>query len=288
MARRRCLSLLPTLMLGLTASHAHAYCRTTTVDRQESSCPDECNDGLGIPLQWSRSEISVVLNARGFPNLDDATTRAAVRTAFNAWSAVACEDAPMAATVTLQERTTNLDVGPKDQEPNDNVVVHFTAEEWADRGLSSRAFALTALWYETRRGRILGADMHFNGGMDPFQVCPESGCDFGTDLLNVATHEAGHFLGLGHSNVADSTMWCDASPEEVIKRTLAQDDIDGICDIYGPGTVFVDDRSARPHVTGGFKGCAVSAPSHTDGAWLASLALPALALVRRRLRRRRA
>jgi hypothetical protein len=47
------------------------------------------------------------------------------------------------------------------------------------------------------------------------------------------THEAGHFLGLGHSNVRAATMSSSASVGETSKRVLAPDDKQGLCSIYG-------------------------------------------------------
>ncbi len=50
------------------------------------------------------------------------------------------------------------------------------------------------------------------------------------DLLTVAIHELGHSLGLRHSNVPEAIMYPTYSG---IKRTLADDDIQGIQSIYG-------------------------------------------------------
>ena len=72
------------------------------------------------------------------------------------------------------------------------------------------------------------------------------------DLQNTVTHEAGHFLGLahpceadpgtatangvpvcsGHPEMASVTMFPSASPGEISKRTLAPDDVEGVCAIY--------------------------------------------------------
>lgn len=228
-------------LVQLSANSAAAYCRTTTVDMQQSTCPDVCNKGEGLPLAWSVSEVEVFLNERGFPGLTDEKARQILKNAFDAWNNVSCDEEAMGMRAVISSAATSLEVGPEDDEPNENVVVHFDADEWIEQGLSPQAFALTSIWYESKGGRILGADMHFNGGMDPFELCPEQGCVNATDLLNVTTHEAGHFFGLGHSDVPASTMWCDAAPDETLKRSLAKDDIEGICDIYGPDAVFVDD-----------------------------------------------
>ena len=95
---------------------------------------------------------------------------------------------------------------------------------------------------------MVGADTMFNGGMGRFAICPPEGCppDSGTvDLQNVATHEFGHLLGLSHSDVEGSTMWCGASSDETDKRTLEEDDVAGLCAAYGDPQVFVRDREVE-------------------------------------------
>jgi hypothetical protein len=54
------------------------------------------------------------------------------------------------------------------------------------------------------------------------------------------THEIGHLFGLGHSERTDATMFLSAENGEIWKRTLSQDDIDGICALYP-----VDDQHDR-------------------------------------------
>ena len=52
----------------------------------------------------------------------------------------------------------------------------------------------------------------------------------GQSLIQVAVHEIGHALGLGHSDVKGAVMWPTASKGRV---KLHQDDIDGIRKLYG-------------------------------------------------------
>lgn len=54
---------------------------------------------------------------------------------------------------------------------------------------------------------------------------------FDFDIQTTATHEFGHALGLGHSTVADATMFPIYATNAV--RSIEQDDIDGVQAIYG-------------------------------------------------------
>jgi hypothetical protein len=200
-----------------------------------SGCPEICQTE-GLPLYWPTRSLSYVLNQRGFPDLTDKQVRSILERSFDPWTQVKCDGAPIQLAITQSKGSTTLEAGPRELEPNANAIAHINAGDWQDE---PRAFAITKIWYNARNGHILGADMLINGHMDPFGVCPEpAGCpddDGTTDLRNVVTHEAGHFFGLAHSDDQDSTMWCDAAPGNIDKRTLHDDDIAGICAIYGPG-----------------------------------------------------
>jgi tetratricopeptide (TPR) repeat protein len=53
------------------------------------------------------------------------------------------------------------------------------------------------------------------------------------DVQNIATHEIGHFVGLDHDSTTQYiTMYPSASMGEIYKRTLEQDDKNGVLDIY--------------------------------------------------------
>ncbi len=237
-------------MLGASAG-ASAYCRTTTEDPIQSDCAACATEGR--PLYWAISKPRYIFNQDGFANVDDAVIRAAIQRSFGKWNAVECElddgrTLPLGLDIEVKPGTTALEVGPKADEPNENVIVYFSGERWLnDPTLNPAAYALTAIWFNKLNGEILGADMHFNGGMGKLGVCDDNGCPDGyVDIENVATHEAGHFIGLAHSTVEGSTMWCSADKPEVEKRTLAEDDIKGACAVYPPGRSFVKDAPETP------------------------------------------
>jgi len=53
------------------------------------------------------------------------------------------------------------------------------------------------------------------------------------DIQAINTHEYGHALGLGHSNVNGATMWPSASYGSVTPRSINNDDQAGVQSIYG-------------------------------------------------------
>ena len=70
-------------------------------------------------------------------------------------------------------------------------------------------------------------DLTWNG------VGDSSSIDDELDIIGVAVHEFGHALGLDHTTAAGATMRASISGTGLGARTLAQDDIDGVIDIYG-------------------------------------------------------
>jgi len=125
----------------------------------------------------------------------------------------------------------------------------------------SSVLAMTRIHYHPTAGFLVDADIEFNAvpnilftttnlpGCEAGQTedCAPScngvrseGC-IGIDLQNVATHEVGHAIGLDHPPRTDggqehlTTMYETTKPGELLKRTLSEDDINGVCAIYPPG-----------------------------------------------------
>ena len=124
--------------------------------------------------------------------------------------------------------------------PNVNIVAFVSPEPGAVP--VPTALAVTIVWFFDD-GEIIDADMLINEDLAPHTVCPDEGCvatpgtAAAVDLQNIVTHEVGHFLGIAHTNVEEATMFCESPRGEVSKRTLAEDDIAGLCAIYPPGSI---------------------------------------------------
>ena len=84
-------------------------------------------------------------------------------------------------------------------------------------------------------GQILEADMVFNAGIQ-FTTNPAAVSDR-MDLQSVATHEAGHFLGLDHASTLSSTMFWVVGMGVIYPRVLSSDDMAGISALY-PAPMF--------------------------------------------------
>lgn len=87
----------------------------------------------------------------------------------------------------------------------------------------------TPVW--TTGGYFIDADIQFNAVGFTWSL---NGATNTVDTQSIATHEEGHFLGLGHPPVASAIMY--ASYSGGLKRVLASDDTSGVCTIYPSGT----------------------------------------------------
>ncbi len=130
----------------------------------------------------------------------------AINTAFDRWASVA-----------------NLSFNQVDDQAGDIVLAGEYI--WGDE----IAHALTARSFTEYEGetfsQIAWSEIHFSESV--FWSVSEGGV--GYDFLTVATHEIGHALGLGHSEVEGALMYTDYQGI----NTLQEDDIAGIQFLYG-------------------------------------------------------
>jgi hypothetical protein len=231
----------------------------------------------GIGLSWDRGCISYSLVERD-PGADGEQDFELVRDAadrsFDTWEHVQCSGGvvfpiKLAQTEELAEcRRPEYDT----LGPNANTIMFLS--DWTGSEFPPEAFGLTLVWHSPDTGEIFDADMQINETIGPLHVC-NGACPRGAvDLENVFTHEAGHFLGLGHSQVAGSTMSANAMLSETSKRTLEDDDRDGVCSIYrGRASEACTQRDFAPNGgliatcsegTGRVTTCATSLPGTRD------------------------
>jgi hypothetical protein len=214
----------------LSPHAAHAFCRTTTTPIPANYSPTRGCFTDGLPLFWKGACVGYSANsaASAIVPLEAATT--VIDQAFDAWNNVSC---PSGAMVGIA--TSNLgpvacsEVRYNTNGPNQNVIV-FRDVKWPYSD-PNNTLGLTTVTFNADTGEIYDADMEINatgGNLSTSNTVPANGFD----LLSVITHEAGHFLGLAHATDSQATMFASYKPGSSSLRSLAADDIAGLCEIY--------------------------------------------------------
>jgi MYXO-CTERM domain-containing protein len=271
----------------------------------------------GEPLEWPEACLSYAIDVNGSDSMPFNEVEQAIDASFRTWQNANCGgDTPNLIFQPLNSSTCRrAEFRGNGQGGNVNTIAF--RDPWEDQcgdDFARNAFAVTIVWHDTQTGRIFDADMMINDSLGPYAQCdPVSGCLRGTagapgpaDLQAIVTHEVGHFIGIGHSDIADATMFPSSLRTDVSKRSLAQDDLEAVCTIYPPGNLDAScnaevfngldldceddgapDCDGDPPMTGGGSGCSAASTSDARGslvmAWLGLLALTAS---RRRSRRR--
>ncbi len=248
---RALILLLPLLLLPLPAS---AFQRTKVVDRE------------GVFLFWPTRSVAYVINELGSQDVPLVEATGAIKRSFFSWASPSCTDIYPLCGGTTPERRTNVVLGQGEVPDKQNLIV-WHEDQWPPAGVGDRMIteempAVTTVVFDVDTGVIIDADIDLNGvhffwtvSDDPNQVI--------TDIQSIVTHEIGHLLGLDHSEDPETTMYPSTTEGQTHKRSLSQDDQDGICFIYpfggntplGPGQ-----SSELPDVEGGCR-VAPAAPS---------------------------
>jgi chitodextrinase len=102
------------------------------------------------------------------------------------------------------------------------------------RNASNGGNVAEAYYWWDGSGKLVDGDIVFYEGA--FQFFVGSGCSGGIYVENVAAHEFGHVLGLGHSSLSGVTMSASMSSYcDTTQLTLEADDIAGIESLYPGG-----------------------------------------------------
>ena len=187
------------LILGLCSMGAFAFEVSTT--------------SAGVDILWAADGATYSINSSGGPSGNITALQAAMQT----WT-----DVPSSSFVFVYSGTTsNTAHGANDGQ---NIVT------FGPMGTNG-TLAENRFWFYTSSGNLIDSDIKFNTSYN----WAADGRAGSYDIQNVGTHELGHSLSLGdlyNSADADKTMYGYASSGETKKRTLHQDDIDGVTYLY--------------------------------------------------------
>jgi len=279
------------LSIASFSTTASGYQRTQTCN---SFGTYSCKPGESPkPIEWPSRCVRYRLNDSGSSDFSDGESisdglRQLVTGAFDSWNEPSCTDfqlveGPLTSNSTVQYKK------DADWDENMNLVV-WRDTEWP---YGSAAFALTSVTYSSSSGRIADADIEVNSQMYDFAHLADSrvGETDEVDIVNTLTHEVGHLVGLDHADDDEATMYRSAPSGEVKKRTLHQDDFDGLCAIY-PGNNraerCTDPQDFKPPPPGGDdppddSGCrSVEGGPSPQGSLVIGLSCVALLCLRRR------
>jgi hypothetical protein len=285
--------------ISLCPEVASAYCRTSVCNARVAGqlCVPAQPLDCGTPLYWAPACFGVSVQRHASAQVDLATAEALVAQAFAAWENVDCAGARPAIAVTLTEPV-SCDQQEYNQEGGNANIVMFRDVEWPYMG-SGNTLALTTVTYNLDTGEIFDADLEVNSTMQVQLTTTEA--DVRYDVLSIITHEAGHMLGLAHSDVVDATMTVEYEPGHLELRSLHPDDAAAICAAYPPPDIdscdptprhgFADECDPEPDEEDGCSCRLVGTPPGDRGAVLLLLsatgALVGAAAARRATRRRR-
>ena len=213
------------------------------------------------PVRWTGRSLDYWVNERGsddFPQGPDGSMgqelREAIRVSFTPWLEPDC----VGLAITDRGLTDMASIGyNSDSADNRNIIVW--REDWPYDAAPS-AYALTSVTFNPQTGIIADADIELNGEYFQFTNTDAPG-ETDVDVRNTLTHEAGHFIGLDHTPLAEATMFARAPEGELLKRSLHEDDVDGACHIYP----FDDDGDGVPSADEDVDGDGDLTNDDTDG-----------------------
>jgi hypothetical protein len=175
--------------------------------------------GTPVPNRWATAPITWRLNSSQGPNITGTRLVDQVITdSFASWTA-----APNTSLQVVRGANSSAtsQTNPTVDPPMN--LICFVCPDTANFA-DSKTLAVTTTWMQNN-GQLIQASILFNPNS---QFNTDAGSGNAQDLQTVATHEIGHFFGLGHSAVVRAIMYPYASD----LRTLGYDDVAAISTLY--------------------------------------------------------
>ncbi len=166
-----------------------------------------------LGVSWATRPVPYAINAANM-DLAESAVESAVRAGAEVWATQSNASIGFSYTGRSAQTTTGFD--------GINLVVFRNA---------SSGSAIATAYYWSSGNRIIDADIVFWDAAFQFYA-GSSGCAGGFYIEDIAAHEFGHALGLGHSTVTGATMYPSVSSCNTGPRTLSADDIAGALFIY--------------------------------------------------------
>lgn len=225
---------------------ASAFCRTTTAsvpanyDAQRNGCITS-----GLLLYWKGACVTYALNENAATGIPLADAQRIIDQAFATWANSPCRSTGQKVGISLANlgAVQCSEVRYNSGSPNQNLIV-FREDAWPYND-AANTLGLTTVTFNAESGEIYDADMEINASGRNLSITDTAPAN-GFDLLSVVTHEAGHFLGLAHATSNTATMFASYKPGTTTLRSLTEDDVDGICEIYPSDKQRVVDESVSP------------------------------------------
>lgn len=179
--------------------------------------------GAGAVVHWQRDRIPIRLDTSLQALGDEDVVFSTLIDAVTTWE----ESGLLPPQVSLST-VEGAAYGFRPNHENTNDVIAITGD-WP---FSDDFTAVTISTYDADSGALLDTDIVFNANRRW-----SAGGDPGArevDLLDVATHEIGHLLGLDHSEDTEATMYSIGPMGSTGRRSLHTDDLEALTAAYGP------------------------------------------------------
>lgn len=195
-----------------------------------------------IVPRWDKLPVPYYINRSTIPGDISAFAVARVESGFEAWSNAGCTAWQVDFLGDTTDRYTYND---------GKNVFQWVSSSWPNMlgDVNSVIGVTMPVW--SLDGAIVDADMVFNDVGFCWNDTGNNGC---VDTQSIATHEEGHFLGLGHSGERSATM----TPYYVVgssMRTIEADDIEGVCALYPVGGTTAASAASATSAAGGGGSC---------------------------------